>query len=187
MRERKFEGGKCNQQGPFHFYNCTLCPYLFCTFLLIFTTVGVSLKKLLGSLIKNQRDQQGEETSPRKNQMLRRWRKFICFAACFAMCCHLFFQMIMKEFSCPLIVMTFKFSRCCGFLFLSSFLDTFAFFSSYFLHEFLLSMKVVEVKSSGIVSTRKIHRRHLLKSSGEYLLFFIWAKFQFFPFLFAYV
>ncbi|KAI8524220.1 hypothetical protein RHMOL_Rhmol13G0133500 [Rhododendron molle] len=36
----------------------------------------------------------------------------------------------------------------------------------FFLHQFLLSTKVVEVKSNGMVSTRKISRRHLLKSSG---------------------
>ncbi|KAE9461324.1 hypothetical protein C3L33_06784, partial [Rhododendron williamsianum] len=36
----------------------------------------------------------------------------------------------------------------------------------FFLHEFLLSTKVVEVKSNGVVSTRKINRRHLLKSSS---------------------
>lgn len=57
-----------------------------------------------------------------------------------------------------------------------SFLDIFAVFRSYFLQEYLFSVKVVEVKSNGMVSTRKINRRHLLKSSGGYFFDFALAK-----------
>lgn len=39
--------------------------------------------------------------------------------------------------------------------------------SSFFSYFSLSYLKVVEVKSNGVVSTRKINRRQLLKSSGK--------------------